>query len=128
MLRKVIKIAEGKNRAVYLDQDNSNDIMDILKADEKLEKKFMERVELIIRSLTNREVYEKLSSFNTIWEIRLFKQSKGRNHRIYCKQIEGEDRIVHVIIIYFYLQKKSNKIPREIIGRLKEIDKYEYDL
>jgi hypothetical protein len=50
VLRKCIKIAEGKNRAVYLDQANSNAIMDILKSDEKLEKKFMERVELIIIS------------------------------------------------------------------------------
>ncbi len=125
--RKCLKIAQNENKAVYVDESCSEELKEILQADEKFSKKFRERVDQILRSLTNREAYEKLKTFDTIWEIRLFKRSKGRNHRIYCKQIEDDNRFNHVIIVHIFLQKKSTKIPKEIFKRLKEIDKYEYE-
>jgi hypothetical protein len=125
--RKCFKIAHNEKKAVYVDESCSEELMGIIQADEKFSKKFRERVDQILMSLTNREAYEKLKTFDTIWEIRLFKSSKGRNHRIYCKQIEDDNRLIHVIIVHIFLQKKTTKIPKEIFKRLKEIDKYEYE-
>lgn len=78
--------------------------------------------------IENRDAYDKLSGYDNLWEIRLFKQSKGRNHRIYCKQINTGDKVVHIIIVEFFLQKKSKKIPKEIHKRLKKIESYEYQI
>lgn len=128
MIRKCTLIKEEKVRKVYIDESNFPDFKEVLDADKKFNEKFFYRINQISKGLTNKEVYEKLSGFKDLWEIRLFKQSKGRNHRIYCKQIETENAIIHIILIELYLKKKSKGIPREIRQRLTEIQNYEYEL
>ena len=128
-MRQCILIDEldfGK-RKFCIDQSNFSDIKEAFEKDKKLAKKFYERAYAVGRGLANREIYEKLSGFNTIWEIRLFKQSKGRNYRIYCKQIKAEDQTVYIILVEI-LRKKSQKIPAEVRKKLKRIDNYEYTI
>lgn len=128
MKRNCIKIAEQENRFIYIDSDNANEIFEIFEKDSKLKEKFDHRIEQLKRGITNRNSYEKLTGYQNLWEIRLFKNSKGRNHRIYCKQINTEERIIHIIIIKIFLQKKSNHIPKKVKKQLKIIDKYDYSL
>ncbi len=128
MRRNCILIKEEEFRKVYIDENKFPSFKEVLDSDEKFKAKFAYRVEQISKGMTNKDVYEKLSGYDDLWEIRLFKQSKGRNHRIYCKQIETENAIIHIILIELFLKKKSKGIPKEIKIRLKEIQNYEYEI
>lgn len=110
-----------------IDAESFSTFKQAFERDEKLKNKFLDRAEAIGRGLANKEIYEKLSGFNTLWEIKLFKQSKGRNFRFYCKQIKSENQTIYIILVELY-QKKSQKIPREIRKKLKKIDNYEYNI
>lgn len=128
MRRNCEQIAEQGNRNIYIDSENADEIYALLANDTKLSEKFRHRIEQLKLGIENRDAYDKLSGYDNLWEIRLFKQSKGRNHRIYCKQINTGDKVVHIIIVEFFLQKKSKKIPKEIHKRLKKIESYEYQI
>ncbi len=126
-MRNYEQIFEIDSYRFCIDTESFSAFKQAFEQDEKLRRKFRDRAEAIGRGLSNREIYEKLSGFNTLWEIKLFKRSKGRNYRFYCKQIESGDQIVYIILVELF-QKKSQKIPKEIRKKLKKVDNYEYNI
>lgn len=126
-MRNYEQIHEYNSYRFCIDTESFSTFKQAFERDEKLRDKFLDRAEAIGRGLANKEIYEKLSGFNSLWEIKLFKQSKGRNFRFYCKQIESENQTIYIILVEL-LQKKSQKIPKEIRKKLKKVDNYEYNI
>lgn len=126
-MRNCQQILDFDSYKFCIDTESFSTFKQAFESDEKLRDKFLDRAKAIGRGLANKDIYEKLSGFNTLWEIKLFKQSKGRNFRFYCKQIESEDQTIYIILVEL-LQKKSQKIPKEIRKKLKKVDNYEYKI
>ncbi|MFO7879129.1 MAG: hypothetical protein R6V52_03735 [Bacteroidales bacterium] len=124
-MREYVKIFESEKRKICIDKENYSRFADAFESDEKLKIKFRQRADAILRGFIKKDIYEKVKGYKTIWEIKLFKQSKGRNYRFYCKQIETKEKTVYIIVVDLF-KKQSQDIPKHIKKKLKKIDQYEY--
>ena len=83
---------------------------------------------ILKESLRNAEKYCKADVSNKatdIFEMRF--TTKGKNDRIYCKELkEGKKRFI--VMIELFEGKKSQEIPKRIKSRIETIGGYEYDL
>lgn len=62
----------------------------------------------------------------SISEMRLF--PGGKNIRIYCKEIRGDNGSFYVVAAKLLAKKKDQKITKAIKQIIEPIEKYEYEL
>ena len=127
---ELIKISNDGKKALYLDEENSGEIMAFLKSDSANLKKFYTAVEMILNHQAPRDLYDKEDfekGCEKVTAIKLFKGKK--NPRIYCQQYSDGDTERFVIIgIELLEKKKSQKLTATEKAIIRRVSKYEYDL
>lgn len=127
--KKCIKIIcnEDETKIVYLCVDDIENISKKIYKDGK-EKKFKTIIECIFRNITNRDIYEKYSSYPGTSVMKL---SKGKeNLRIYCKiEIDDtdEENLIQKITMVKLHHKKDQSLSKKEISILEAIQKNEYE-
>lgn len=127
---ELIKVSNDGKKALYLDEENSREIMGFLKSDPANLKKFYTAVEMILNHQAPRDLYDKEDfekGSEKVTAIKLFKGKK--NPRIYCQQYADGDTERFVIIgIELLKKKKSQKLTSTEKAIIRRVSKYEYDL
>ncbi|MCU0402358.1 MAG: hypothetical protein MUE75_15365 [Algoriphagus sp.] len=127
---ELIRVSNDGKKALYLDEENSGEIMAFLKSDSANLKKFNTAVEMILNHQTPRDLYDKEDfekGCEKVTAIKLFKGKK--NPRIYCQQYADGDTERFVIIgIELLEKKKSQKLTSTEKAIIRRVSKYEYDL
>jgi hypothetical protein len=127
---ELIKVSNDGKKALYLDEENSGEIMAFLKSDSANLKKFNTAVEMILNHQAPRDLYDKENfekGCEKVTAIKLFKGKK--NPRIYCQQFTDGDTERFVIIgIELLEKKKSQKLTSAEKAIIRRVSKYEYDL
>ena len=127
---ELIRVSNDGKKALYLDEENSGEIMAFLKSDSENLKKFNNAVEMILNHQAPRDLYDKEDfekGCEKVTAIKLFKGKK--NPRIYCQQYADGDTERFVIIgIELLEKKKSQKLTSTEKAIIRRVSKYEYDL
>lgn len=127
---ELIRVSNDGKKALYLDEENSGEIMAFLKSDSANLKKFYTAVEMILNHQAPRDLYDKEDfekGCEKVTAIKLFKGKK--NPRIYCQQYADGDTERFVIIgIELLKKKKSQKLTSTEKTIIRRVSKYEYDL
>jgi hypothetical protein len=127
---ELIKVSNDGKKALYLDEENSGDIIAFLKSDPANFKKFATAVEMILNHQAPRDLYDKEDfekGCEKVTAIKLFKGKK--NPRIYCQQFADGDTERFVIIgIELLVKKKSQKLTSTEKAIIRRVSEYEYDL
>lgn len=114
------------DRHFFIDTECLMDIKILLEED-KFKKKLIYIVDRILNLNTRYyEDYVKLITFNSLTEIRLF--PNGMNARIYCKESYTEEGILIIIASAFLEKKKTNKLSKELLTKLRIIEKFQYEI
>ncbi len=121
----LVQIAYNKHKTIILcvDRQFADDILPYL-LDTKVVSEFIKIKDIILEGLRNKHLYQKMEGINAMYEMRF--TNKGRNDRIYCKELSKSNK-KYIVLIKFY-QKKSQNIPKDIKQQLQKIAKYEYDI
>lgn len=127
---ELVQVSKDGKKALYLDEENSGEIMAFLKSDPANLKKFRTAVKMILDHQAPRDLYDKEDfekGCEHVTAIKLFKGKK--NPRIYCQQFADGDTERFVIIgIELLEKKKSQKLTSTEKAIIRRVSKYEYDL
>lgn len=131
MKRIAIKIAESKdkNRAIYIDKQNAEEIFTYINQDERHIKKFRFITSIILAGLRNTELYDKESFDSKSKGVTAMKFFKGQeNDRIYCKELTLNDKTFVIIAAELLEKKKTQKLNQKIKNLIYKVSSYEYEL
>jgi len=109
------------------DQLKLSEILPYLFTDE-VEEEFRQIRGIIKEGLRVRDKYCKCdvsSKASDIFEMRFIQ--KGKNDRIYCKEVRTPKHRI-IIMADLFIGKKSQHIPKEWKGRIETIGGYEYEI
>lgn len=126
--KKLISSKDG-SRAIYLDEDNSADILEYIYQDDRHKKKFLFIVEHILNNFKNTELYDKEDIDKSCKDVTAMKFFKGQeNDRIYCKEIKSQKGIFIVVAGILSEKKKTTKNSNKDKGLIRKVGKYEYEV
>ena len=131
MKRKCKKILSTKDesRAIYIDEENSEEILNYLNQDARHRKKFKFITDIILGNLKNTEVYDKEDIDKNCKNITAMKFFKGQeNDRIYCKEITSKKGTFIVIAAILQERKKTTKLTNQQKTKIKNLANYEYEV
>lgn len=124
----LIGSTDGK-RAIYLDEENEEEILAYLRRDERHNKKFQFISEIILGGHRNTEVYDKEEINNKSKNVTAMKFFKGQdNDRIYCKEIHSAEGTFVVVAAILYEKKKTTKLNQEQINIIEKVGGYNYEI
>lgn len=124
----LISSKDGK-RAIYLDEENKDEILAYLHKDNRHIKKFRFISEIILGSHRNPDVYDKEEVNSKCKGVTAMKFFKGQdNDRIYCKEVHSADGTFIVVAAILYKRKKTTKLNREQIKLIEKVANYEYEI
>lgn len=104
---ELVQVSKDGKEALYLDEENSGEIMAFLKSDPANLKKFRTAVEMILDHKAPRDLYDKEDFEKDCEKVTAIKLFKGKkNPRIYCQQYTDGDTERFVIIGIELLEKK----------------------
>lgn len=126
------RTSKDGEREFYIDEQNSNDLMQFLKKERANIKKFNYILEILLEhpfhiptDLYDKENFE--SGCEHVTAIKLFKGKK--NPRIYCQQYTEQGKKVFVIIASELLEKKkSTKLTGKEKSIIRKVASYTYHL
>lgn len=124
----MISSKDGR-RAIYIDEDNYQEIISYLNKDDKHKKKFRLISEVILENHRNSNVYDKEEinhKCKNVSAMKLFK--RGDNDRIYCKEVSTEEGTHVVVAAILYEKKKSQKLTSEQKTIIETVGGYEYEI
>lgn len=129
--RKCEIIAQSKDgkRAVCIDKENENAILEFVMQSPRYLKKWRHIVELIVEGHKNTELYDKEEINDKCKDVTAMKFFKGQeNDRIYCKEQKTPEGVFIVVTAEIYPKKKSNKVSKKEIPIIKKVARYEYKI
>lgn len=119
---------DGK-RAIYLDEENKDEILAYLQKDKRHEKKFKFISEIILGSHRNTDVYDKEEINSKCKDVTAMKFFKGQdNDRIYCKEVHSSEGTFIVVAAILYERKKTTKLNQEQINLIEKVANYQYEI
>jgi ABC-type cobalamin/Fe3+-siderophores transport system ATPase subunit len=126
--KPLISSKDGK-RAIYLNEENKDEIMAYLLQDERHEKKFKFISDIILGNHRNTEVYDKEEINSKSKNVTAMKFFKGQdNDRIYCKEIHSAEGTFIVVAAILYKKKKTKKLNQQQINIIEKVAKYQYEI
>ncbi len=126
--KHIISSKDGK-RAIYIDEDNYEEIKSYLYKDDRHKKKFKFISDIILNCHRNPEVYDKENIDVTCKDVTAMKFFKGQeNDRIYCREITSDEGTFIVIAAILYEKKKSQKLTAEQKSIIKKVGGYQYEI
>jgi hypothetical protein len=127
---ELAQVSKDGKKTLYLDEENSGEIMAFLKSDPANLKKFKTAAEMILNHQAPRDLYDKEDfekGCEKVTAIKLFKGKKSS--RIYCQQYSDGDKERFIIIgIELLEKKKSQKLTSTEKAIIRRVSKYEYEL
>jgi hypothetical protein len=127
--RDCVLIAKDKigKRAIFIDKENEDEILEYLYRSDKHNKKFAYIVQHILGGVRNTEIYDRENINDKCKDVTAMKFFKGgSNDRIYCKEISSEEGIFVVIASILHEKKKSQKNSNREITKIENVGAYEY--
>ncbi len=126
--KKMISTPDGK-RAIYIDIDNQEEILNYIRQDKRHAKKFKFITDVILSGLKNTEVYDKEEINKKCKNVTAMKFFKGQeNDRIYCKEIKSETGTHIVVTSVLHERKKSQGLSSKEIAIIEKIGGYDYEI
>jgi len=129
--RKAIEIRKSGNgkRAIYIDEENAEEIYQYIQQDERHRKKFRFITDTILAGLRNTEVYDKEEIDDKSKGVTAMKFFKGQeNDRIYCKEVTKEDKTFVIIASELHKGKQKQKNTQKEKNIIHKVAGYEYEL
>jgi hypothetical protein len=126
---KLAKSADGK-RAIYIDNENREEILEYIKRDKRHKKKFQFITDIILGGYANRSLYDKEDISDKAKGVTAMKFFKGQeNDRIYCKEIKPESGSHTYIVVaaILYEKKKTKKLNNEQRKIIEKVGGYQYE-
>ena len=131
MKRKAVVILESKDarRAICLDVENANELLNYLERDERHKKKFRHIAELLLNGLRNSELYSKENINARSKNVTAMKFFKGQeNDRIYCQEKRVRGKTYYIICSELFERKKSQKADKKVQSIINKVSNYEYEI
>jgi hypothetical protein len=129
--RKCSHIRTSKNgkRAIYIDNENKDDILSYLTRDDRHKKKFQLIAEHILEELRNPQLYDKEEINSRCKNVTAMKLFKGQeNDRIYCKEVKSDSGVFIVVAAILYEKKKTTKLTKQQRTIIEKVGGYEYEI
>ena len=118
--------ASGK-RAIFIDTENKEEIMEYLTRTVKHKKKFAYISQHILKGQRNTEIYDKEDINDKCKNVTAMKFFKGgANDRLYCKEVSTDDGVFVVITSVLHEKKKTQKNSNREITKIENVGMYEY--
>ncbi|WP_462279912.1 hypothetical protein [Salinivirga cyanobacteriivorans] len=119
---------DGK-RAIYIDSENKEEIMNYIKQDKRHLKKFKFITDIILGGHRNTEVYDKENIDDKTKDVTAMKFFKGQeNDRIYCKEIKSKEGTFIVVTAVLHEKKKTQKNKSKENNIIRSVGGYEYEV
>ena len=119
---------DGK-RAIYVDEENEDEIMTYLLQDDRHKKKFKFISDIILGNHRNTEVYDMEEVNSKSKNVTAMKFFKGQdNDRLYCKEILSSEGTFIVVAAILYKKKKTKKLNQQQINLIEKVAKYQYEI
>jgi hypothetical protein len=126
--RHIVSSPEGK-RAIYIDEENMDEILAYIKQDERHKKKFRYISDIILSGMRNTSLYDKEDINERCRDVTAMKFFKGQeNDRIYCKEIHSSSGTHIVIAAILHEHKKSTRLTKKEISLIEKVGGYEYEI
>ena len=104
--KKIISTKDG-SRAIYIDDENSAEILEYINRDKKKKKKFKFITDLILGKFKNTDLYDKEDIDDSCKDVTAMKFFKGQeNDRIYCKEVKSDKGVFVVVAGILHTKKK----------------------
>lgn len=124
----MISSKDGK-RAIYIDSENKEEILEYIRQDNRHKKKFKFISDIILGGHKNTEVYDKEDINENCKDVTAMKFFKGQeNDRIYCKEIKSEVGTYIIVTSVLHERKKTDKLSSKEISIIKKIGGYDYEI
>ena len=122
----IVPNKDGK-RAIFIDTENKNEILEYLSRTDKHKKKFTYIAQHILEGIRNTEVYDKENINDKCKDVTAMKFFKGgSNDRLYCKEVSSDEGVFVVIASIIHEKKKSQKNSNREIIKIENVGSYEY--
>jgi hypothetical protein len=119
---------DGK-RAIYLDEENAEEIKAYFFKDNRHKRKFQFISDIILGSHKNPDVYDKEDINDKCKDVTAMKFFKGQdNDRIYCKEIHSVEGTFIVVAAILYEKKKTQKLNQEQKNIIEKVGGYNYEI
>ncbi|SEF51701.1 hypothetical protein SAMN05421847_0199 [Halpernia humi] len=131
MKRKCKKIISTKDgtRAIYIDDENSAEILEYINRDDRHKKKFKFITDLILGKFKNTDLYDKEDIDDSCKDVTVMKFFKGQeNDRIYCKEVKSDKGVFVVVAGILHTRKKSQKNSSKEKSLITKLGKYDYEV
>lgn len=126
---KLLKENRITCKAIYIDVENSAEILKYIKQDNRHKKKFWHIVDLILDGHKNRDLYDKEDINDKCKDVTAMKILKGQeNDRLYCKEIHGQHGTHIIIASELHQKKKSTKLTEVEINIITKVANYDYEI
>ncbi len=126
--KHILSSSDGK-RAIYIDEENSKEILEYLKRDERHKDKFRYIAEIILGNLRMPSVYDKEDIDDSCKHVTAMKFFKGQeNDRIYCKEVKTATGIHIVVAAILCEKKKTTKLTKTQKGIIQKVGGYDYEI
>lgn len=126
--KHIISSKDGK-RSIYLDEENSVEILAYLNRDNRHKKKFQFIVDIILGGHKNREIYDKEEINEKCKNVTAMKFFKGQdNDRIYCKEVHSSKGTFIVVAAILFENKKSQKVNQIQKNIIEKVGGFSYEI
>lgn len=126
--KKILSSKDGK-REIYIDEENSEEIIAYLYQDERHKKKFKFITDIILGSHKNTDVYDKEDINEKCKDVTAMKFFKGQdNDRIYCKEVHSKKGSFIVVASILYQKKKTTKLTQAQKNTIEKVASYKYEI
>lgn len=124
----MISSKDGK-RAIYIDAENKEEILNYIRQDQRHSKKFRFISEIVLGGHRNTDVYDKEDINDKCKDVTAMKFFKGQeNDRIYCKEIKSETGTHIVVTAILHEKKKSDNLSSKEKAIINKVGGYEYEI
>lgn len=122
----IVSNKTGK-RAIFIDSENKDEILEYLSRTDKHKKKFAYISKHILEGVRNTEIYDRENINDKCKDVTAMKFFKGgSNDRIYCKEVSSDEGVFVVIASILHEKKKSQKNSNREIIKIENVGSYEY--
>lgn len=131
MKRKCELIASSNDgkKAIYVDSNNKQEILDYLNRSERHKKKFRFITSIILEGLRNAQIYDKEEVNSGCKGVTAMKFFKGQeNDRIYCKEVTNSKGTFIVVASVLHEKKKTKKLSHLELSLIEKVASYDYEI
>lgn len=124
---ELIVLNDNGKRAIFIDTENKDEILEYLTRSDKHKKKFGHLSKHLLEGVRNTDIYDKEDINDKCKDVTAMKFFKGgTNDRIYCKEVSTDEGIFVVIASLLHEKKKSQKNSNREITKIEIVGSYEY--